>query len=320
VRTFENLLDITAQTYNILQRRFKNNVDVSKLELNQAQTSLEERRAELIQAKNRVRDFSDKIKELMADPEFPVTSPALIQPSDQPVEEPLNFDVSDQINTGLENRLELAQEIYKIDLADITAQVGKNNLLPQFNLVGSIGNQGEGNNEGDAFRNQWTFGHIDYGIGFQFEYPLGNRAAEAIWKRTLLQRMQEIERYRSFIDQVSYDVKVAINDEQSAWEQIIATRESRLAADAALANIHDREKAGEPLTPTFVQLKLDLQDRLANAEQQEHAAISQYNVSILQLERSKGTLLKYLNVVMEESPDLFPTKKWMAHHQSELQN
>jgi outer membrane protein len=312
VKTLENLLDTTAQTYNVLQNRFQLHIDVSKLELEQAQTSLESRRAALIQKKNQARDLSEKLKQLMGDTEFPASSDILLLPADQPIQSPITFDLADQINSGLENRFELAEQIYKIDIADVTAQVGKNNLLPLLNFVGSVGSQGLGDNEGEAFRTQMVFGHIDYSAGLQFEYPIGNRAAEAIWKRVLLQRMQAIEQYRSLIDQVTFDVKVSVNDESAAWDRMIAARRARYAAAAALRSIQDRENSGEPFTPTFVQLKLDLQDSFANAEQDEHDAVAQYNISILELERSKGTLLRYLNVALEENPALFPTKKWMA--------
>ena len=57
---------------------------------------------------------------------------------------------------------------------------------------------------------------------------------------------------------------------------------------------------GEPLIATFVQLVLDGQERLADAYRQEALAIASYQVAIARLERSKGTLLRYNNIVLGE--------------------
>ena len=62
----------------------------------------------------------------------------------------------------------------------------------------------------------------------------------------------------------------------------------------------EREEGGEALTPTFVQLKLDTQERLADARHNENQALANYNIALFKLEQAKGTLLRYNNVVMEE--------------------
>ena len=87
---------------------------------------------------------------------------------------------------------------------------------------------------------------------------------------------------------------------ETTWDVIVQRRQARFAAADSLLAIQQRAEAGEALTPTFVQLQLDAQERLARAQAEEAAAISDYNVAISRLERSKGTLLRYNNVVMEE--------------------
>ncbi len=49
-----------------------------------------------------------------------------------------------------------------------------------------------------------------------------------------------------------------------------------------------------------MQLKLDRQQELANSQQRENEAVSNYNIAIARLEQVKGTLLRYNNVIMEE--------------------
>jgi outer membrane protein TolC len=311
VKYQEQLLDITQQTWNVLYQRFLNHVDVTDLELAQAQTSLELRRTTLIDAKQRARSFSDTLRQLMADPSLPVSKDILIIPADKPTTEPIEFNVQEQIDSALDNRLELTEQLDKIDIAAVTAKVAENNLLPELDFVGQVGSEGLGANEGDAIGRQAIFRDVDYGLGIKFDYFLGNREARAIWKRTLLARMQAIETYRGAIDQVTADVMTASRQITSAWEQMVSTRLARDQAQKALDAYQARQDSGVPLTPEFVNTKLDIQDRLASAEQEEDRATASYNIAIEQLEKAKGTLLRYNNVLLEENPNLFTGKDYL---------
>lgn len=296
----EGLLRRTEETYGILSARSEGRIDVSNVQLLQAQATLEIRRAQLVRAKSRVRDLSDQLKQLMNDPTIPVAEDLTILPSSEPLEEAILFDLKEQINTAMENRLELAQQQLRVDTASITSQVGRNNLLPQLNLISSIGVQGLDGDYGSAVQEQSSFDQFSYSLGLQFEVPIGNRAARAIWQRTLLQRQQAIEEYRRLVDLIALEVKTAAREVNTSWNEMVATRQARFAADRSLGTIQFLEENAEPLTPVFVQLKLDRQAALAEAERAEATAIANYNVAIARLERAKGTLLRYNNVIMEE--------------------
>jgi outer membrane protein TolC len=184
----------------------------------------------------------------------------------------------------------------------VTEEVGRNNLLPQLNLTGSVSIQGAGFNPGQALKDQRHWEDVSSSIGLELEIPIGNRAARAIYRRVQLQRLQAITQYKNQIDLVQQEVKTSLRDVETSWAEITQRRQARFAAADSLLAIKQREEAGEALTPTFVQLQLDAQERLARAEAEEAAAVSNYNVAIAQLERAKGTLLRYNNVVMEEEP------------------
>ena len=64
--------------------------------------------------------------------------------------------------------------------------------------------------------------------------------------------------------------------------------------------VNDREAGGEILRPDFIERKLQRQQELANAEQAEAEAAAQYNIALSTLERRKGTLLRYNNVILDE--------------------
>jgi len=298
VRIAEELLGRTTRMVEILNARI--NQDVTIVQVSQARASEESRKAALVRARARVGDLSDQLKRLMNDPDMPVSSASIILPSTEPMMDPIKFNLEEQIATGLENRFELGQQMLRIDSASVASKVAKNGLLPQLNLIGSGGFQGLDNSIGGAADKQLDANHISYSLGVQLEIPIGNREARAVWQRALLQRQQAIEQYRSLIEQVSLDVKTAAREVETTWNEMISTRLARYAADQSLSAIQQREDAKEPLTPTFVQLKLDTQERLASAKSSEAQAISNYNNGLSKLERAKGTLLRYNNVLLEE--------------------
>jgi outer membrane protein TolC len=292
------LLDETIDMGDVLWKR--RGQDVTTVQLSQANASIESRRATLIRAKARVLDLSEALKRLMNDPEMPVASNIVVLPANAPSKTPIAFDLADQINTAMENRFELGEQQLKIDNADIARKVAKNNLLPQLNLVGTYAVQGLDNDFSTSAKEESWTRNLNWSVGFQLEIPLGNREARAIYQRSLLQRLQAIDQYALLVSQISSDVTKALREVSTTWDEMAATTQATFAQQDALRAIERRQEGGEALTPTFVQLKLDTQERLAQAALSEAEAISNYNKAIKDLERAKGTLLRYDNVVMEE--------------------
>ncbi len=301
IRTETALVQQTETTYQILNTRMKQGLDVSSLQVAQAQTVLESRRGQLVSFKSHASDLSDQLKQLMSDPQFPVTSPIVILPADSPIEVPMNFIIDDEIKTAMENRFELGEQQLKVQAATVTVSVAENNLLPELDFVGSVGPQGADSSEGAAISSNADFHHVDYTVGFKLSIPIGYREGKAIYRRVLLQRQQAIEQYDSAIEQVAVDVTQGARNVETTWILVGENRKARFSAEAALQAIQEREDANEPLTPEFVQLKLDTQERLSSAQQAEAEAIANYNIALAQLEHAKGTLLRYNNVLMEQA-------------------
>jgi outer membrane protein len=302
-RDFEILQRIRDQslaTLVIIQIRMIQ--DASALELHQAEADLRTREADLVRARYELQELSDQLKRLMGDPDVPTAGPIQIRPADAPVTEPVQYALTDQLEAAFANRLDLEQQLRRIDNTRIIVDAARNNELPRLNLGASVGFQGLGDGFDDAFRSQRDGDFINYGIGVQFEWPLGNREARAITERTRLAHAQATERYRQLLQQVELEVTVAHRRVAAAWDLIIAHRLAVGPAANYLAGLQHRQDHGEPLTPNFVRLKLDAQAQLARAQQLENQAIAQYNIALAALEKQKGTLLRYNNILLSEAP------------------
>jgi outer membrane protein TolC len=311
VRIQEDLLRQTRATARILFGQAKQGGVATRVQTSQAQASIRSREAVLIRARSRLRDISDDIKRRMNDPQFPVASEAVVMPADPPSETKIEFSVKDQVNTALANRLELGQQDLRISDADVALNVAINNAYPKLDLTAALTLEGiyespahsahPSGDFADTFHSQWeSDGHVGWSLGLAFELPIGNREARAIIRRAYLQRLQAIVQYRNLIDQVTLDVTQAVREVYTTWNEMGARRQARFAQADQLAAYEDRRMNGEHLDPTFVQLILDAQERLADAERDEALAVASYQVAIARLERAKGTLLRYNNVVLAE--------------------
>jgi outer membrane protein TolC len=301
----EVLLQRTIETYSTLLSRWEVGGDASLIPVRQAESAVKARQATLIAAKQRIRDLSAEIKRRMNDPKYPVGSPGTISTLSTPLAQPVNFSYDELIQTAQLNRLEPAQQLLRINSAGTALRVAQNARLPRLDLILSGGFNGVEGNVTASFDQLGEFNHFTYQVGLQFELPIGNRAARAVYRRAQLQRLQAIWEYKNVLSRVSFEVEVALNDIYSNWEQVKARRDSRIVKADELRLYQEQEDiGGRALDPNFVNLKLQAQQELAAAASAEAAAIAAYNIAIQRLERAKGTLLKYNNVVVED--DYFP--------------
>ena len=237
----------------------------------------------------------------MSDPTYPVQSNLVLRPGDSGVDEFLRFNFDDQLETALENRLELGQQQVRIESAEIAVDVARNGLLPQLNLTLEGTVDGLNRGFGGAFNNEGQFNHDGFTSGLQFVLPLGNRAARSIWERALLQRLQAIASYGALIQTVTLDVHQAARRIESTYDQLQTARTAVLTYQKLIDSVQKQIKSGDTgLTDSVIFDLLQFQQQLANAEQREHQASNDYNFALANLEKVKGTILRYDNVLMEQ--------------------
>ncbi len=300
VEVRERLVVSSEQTYNLIVQR--SDLDATKASINQALSALESRRADLHDSQRDLRDASDKLKQLMNDPALDINGNALINPTDKPIQEPFTYNVPDCIRTALLQRPEMQQARLQIEQADIRLTVAKNDLLPQLDLSLSAQANGLDNNFDRAFTSTVDpMNSIDFAAGIKFSIPIGNRAAEGENVQRQLERKQLIEALMNDSTQVVLDVKQELRAVFSSYDEIAIRDRVRVAAAKYFEGIIEIEDI-RPRTPEFLQLKLDSQQQLAQAEEALIQSIINYNLAIMGLERAKGTLLEFDQISLERPP------------------
>ena len=293
----EWLVSVGEEVRDVLDRR--RDFDTKPAQFADAVATVEQRKSNVILARHQVRAASDLLKVLINDPRLPVGSEILIKPSDELVEVPVEYDLRESLTTAISNRPEIKQALLAIDDASIRQMLANNLRLPRLDLSAEIAYSGLNDDPGSSFSELSDADFIDYVLGINFEIPIGNREAEAGYRRSRLQRTGALISYRQAVQQVVLEVKSALRNVITNYQLIQARRSFRVAQAENLRTLLVEEETMAGLTPEFLNLKFQRQSGLATARQQEIQAIVNFDQSVAELYRAMGTGLKMNNINLE---------------------
>jgi outer membrane protein len=267
--------------------------DARQAQVADAVARVERRRSDLLTAKTALRNASDNLKRLMNDDRVPVGSEILLVPGDDSAVEALSISLLNAIDTGIQNRPEVEQSILSIDDSTIRENVARNAKLPTLNLTAQARMLGLDDSISDGYNDSISNRFVDdWLIGLTFEQPLGNRSGEAGFRKARLERMQSIVGYRRTVQGIVLDIKNALNAVVTNHALISQTTLSRVAQGEALrALIVEKELTNAGYSVERLNLELNQQESLANAEISEAQSLVNYNTAMVDLYQAMGTTL-----------------------------
>jgi outer membrane protein TolC len=266
-----------------------------------AKSAVESRRAGLVRCGAAVHNAEARINLLVNDPQLLVPDRGELIPIQQPHLQYPNIGVRDSLIMALYNRPEINQSLQQIKAASVREQVAQKDLLPVLDAILSIYTMGlEGDSQmGRAWVDQFAVGEPGYTTGLQFEVPLGNRQAKA----RLLKRQLECQQFSMQLKQtvavLVEETEVAVRDVDASFREAQAQYLAMQAANTEIKYLEARWKllpSEEQVAGIVLEDLLSAQDRCANAEFGFATAQVGYNVSLANLNRATGVLLKCLPV------------------------
>ncbi len=284
--------------------------DARQAQVADAVARVERRRSDLLIAKTTLRNASDNLKRLMNDDRVPVGSEVLLVPSQDSAVETLSISLLDAIDQGIQHRPEVEQSILTIDDSTIRENVAKNLRLPTLNLTAQARMLGLEDSIADGYESSVANKLVDdWLVGLTFEQPLGNRVGEAGFRRARLERMQAIVGYRRTIQSIVLDIKNALNAVVTNHALISQTTLSRVAQGEALrALMVEKELTNAGYSVERLNIELNTQESLANAEITEIQALINYNIAMVDLYQAMGTTLNRnrIDFIVPDSNQLTP--------------
>lgn len=298
-----------------LLERNKIQVEVGTLapiEIVQAESAVADREEDVITAEDAVKDAEDKLKKFLSLFDDPEQADATIIPIDRPSFSPEPVDMERSIIEALANRPDYAQAKLEVEKAELNLRVARNQLLPNLDFVGEGGYSANQGNLGNSMDDIFDAENRHWSLGVELSFPMGNRQAKAEYTRRSLELWQARLRLKNLeqailvqvpdvvrvLDPDRLGVREAVRQIETDIKRVRATRVARVLAEKKL---DAEEKKLEVGISTNFQV-LDFQEDLAVAESNETRAIIDYNKSLINLERAKGTLLRTNNISLQRPP------------------
>lgn len=301
----QKLVEETSRVTEELRGRQQ--VDAQATQLFRAESALASRRADLIRSEAAVRNAQDRLKALTSDPELLGDAAMELIPADRLILGGTAVDARLAAQAALEHRPEISQAFMQMRAAAIREKVSRNELLPELNLVlsGSLGGL-EQDDFGRTYTDQFS-AHPGYGAGLVFSFPFENKAARARHERRQVESRQLIDQLRTTIDTVLLEVKVSAREVATAQRETQAKYEAVRAFTADIETLEARRtvQALQDVAQVsgFLDDVLDAQSRRATSEEDFIRAAANYQIAIVNLERSKGNLLAYQHVSVVRGKD-----------------
>ena len=176
-----------------------------------------------------------------------------------------------QIQAALFSRSEVHQSIREIKSASVRYNVAANEVLPVLDMVLTSYVAGlRGNNDvGGAFVNQFNQGEPGVGIGFNFEIPYRNRAAQAAAEQGFIAIKRMKASLEATIGQVTEDVREQVIQRNKYGSVLQQQWESLARAKRILKYTQIRREVladGVEVADLYLENLLLMQNRLVNAE------------------------------------------------------
>jgi outer membrane protein TolC len=273
--------------------------DATEVELANSESRWRTRQVEFQEAVKSVRDAEDTLKNLLNDPELLLSEDIEIVPIDTPYAAALALDQLAAVRTAVDRRSEIREALRYIEQARIATAAAKNQTLPQLDLSFQYEVQGMNVSADSSFDNLTTNRFISYAVRAQFSYPIGNRARRAAYRRSQLQESQAVVGLHQTTDAIVQEVNAAVRTLAVRYAQIAP---GLIAAQSAERNLRALQARTQRIDPNYLQTELSAVEQLFAARRTLLQVVAEYNIAIAALEKAKGTLLEYNNVVVTDEP------------------
>lgn len=301
VRAMENLkvAKKSLERAEDLLKKNKVQVEVGTLapvEIIDAESGVASRVEAVILAENTIKDREDELKRIMNFADTDIISDATVVPADNPYFEAKKIEVKDAIRIAMEKRPELTELQLVTENAGIQTRRRKNELYPQLDFTGGVRYTGLGSEASDA--NDAAFSETYQGefLGLALSIPIGNRSARSEYNKSKLNERQATLNVRKKELDIVVEVRASARQVTTNIERVNATRKAKELAEKRLENEGKKYNVGRS---TSLEI-LRAQENLAIAEFEATRAIIDYEISLGNLEKAKGTILDLYDIKLEE--------------------
>jgi len=266
---------------------------LTQSEVLEAKSAVLSRKQEILQQKNAISNTEDNLKILLN-----LTTEdkwnSIIIPSDTPSTPSVELDADRALRDALDYRPEWCKAMNDIKQQEFRIDIARNYMRVSLNLNAGYQFYGSGSDLGKSFDDMGDIEKFGWQVGLNLVYPLGNREAKISFARSKVILKQSQLNMADLKNTIMADIRSSIRNVRMIGESIDV---ASLSVDVNKLKLRQEEqKFRNQLSTSY--LVLEYQRDLANASSQYNKAIMDYNMSVVEYKRSRGTLLKDLDITI----------------------
>jgi outer membrane protein TolC len=267
---------------------------LADLSVEQDQSQVAQNKANVINAQNQLEQAQNTLKSLITD-NYSQWHNADIQPTETLAAPLVLFDLQDSWSRGMTERPDLLQARLDVEKQGIQLKYDANQLYPELDLTGSYGYNGAGSVYSDTFGEVRQGNAPFYTYGAQLTVPLANVAARNGYKSDKVTLKQFLLTLKQKEQDILVQIDNAVKTAQYDYENVDATRQARVYAEAALDAEQKTYSVGKATTFEV----LTYQSNLTAARGNEIQALANYEEALANLYSQEGSTLERLNINIE---------------------
>jgi len=234
---------------------------------------------------------------------LPCSDGCLIRPSDEPPTARVVFDWYAILDEALTRRVELRRQSWQVKRRELELLAAKNFTLPRLDAVATyrvrgFGDDltGNGNRFASAYKDLGSWDHQEWEGGMQLNLPIGFRQGRSAVRHAELRLARE----RAILSEQERQVATRLGDAFAEIKRAHADIRTGFNRLVAAQQDLDALRAAFDADQITVELLLESQQRLADAQTRYYRGLSDYAVAIKGLHLQKGSLLQYDGVFLSE--------------------
>jgi outer membrane protein TolC len=308
----QKLLNSARTTLQTLEGR--NEVDTIPRQILRARAAVARAESRMQRAITSIRNAESQIRLLVNDPEMLNNGPLELTPVETPIAALTPVTLRDSLQTALINRPDISKAIRQMRASSVRLGVSRNELLPKLDFIVKTYVAGLENRSEipEAVGNQFSQGGPGYTVGLEFEVPLGNRAAKARMEQRQWELQRSMNVFRATVETSLTEVEVANREVETSWREMSGRFHAMVAAQNETDYLQDRFTVLPMAEDSAVLLLEDLLDGFERLSDEESAFVEaqvNYALSIIQLRRATGVLLRSRH----DHPEILPAEsQWMS--------
>lgn len=282
--------NLASQNLNLVDRRIKEGLS-AVIERNRAEVGVADRLEALIMAKTKLKISQRLLKFYLNDDSLSILSDHWVNPESKPTLLNFSFERDKLIQTALSQRLELLEQELKLAADANKIDYLENQTLPVFMLDYKYGALSE--SQGTTLDAYQDVGRLpNWSIGLRFEMPVTNEARKAKLSRAIEERTQRLTTRTLKELEVKREILDTLDEMDQNWQRVLAARQQVFVAGI---NYEAELKQFKEGLRTMTEV-LESLTRLGEAQLREIRAVSDYQVSQVDLAYATGNIIGFSQI------------------------